>query len=119
MNQTHDIDVYGKASELICAGCSHGSEGSADGACSSCAPGAKRATLALVDEFRSLLEASELADRYRVSFFESTPENLARNADVQRLLSMASLEPVICIGGKIAYLGGFSPEGLLAELRKR
>ena len=119
MNQTHDIDVYGKAADLICAGCSHASAGSADDACSSCAPGSKRATIALVDEFRRLLEASELADRYRVSFFESTPENIARNEDVQRLLSMASLEPVICIGGKIAYLGGFSPDGLLAELRKR
>jgi len=119
VNQKHDIDVYGKAADLICAGCSHATEGSSEQGCSTCAPGAKRATIDLVDEFRRLLEASELADRYRVSFYESTPENIARDADVQRLLSMASLEPVICIGGKIAYLGGFSPEGLLAELLKR
>ena len=111
MNQPIDIDVYGKAEDLICAGCEH--------SCSECAPGAKRRTIELVDEFRALLAESELGSRYAVSFYESTPENIARNPDVQRLLSMASLEPVVCLGGAVTYLGGFSPEGLLSELRKK
>lgn len=106
------IEVYGKADDMICAGC--------DGHdCGACAPGEKKATKALVLEFEMLLAASELAGAYSVAFLESTPENIARNADVERLLSMARLEPVICVGGKIAYLGGFSPQGLLDELRKK
>lgn len=105
------IEVYGKADDAICAGCDHD--------CGTCAPGAKRRTAELVDEFAALLSASDLGSLYDVSFFESTPDNIDRNPDVQRLLSMASLEPVVCIGGKVAYLGGFSPEGLLDELRKK
>ena len=105
------IDVYGKADDEICAGCEH--------SCAECSPGAKRRTRDLVDEFAHLLAASELGGQYTVNFYESTPGNIARNPDVERILSMASLEPVICIGGAIAYLGGFSPEGLLSELRKK
>ncbi len=111
MNEPIHIDVYGKAEDLICAGCEH--------SCSQCAPGVKRRTIELVDEFRQLLTASELGGSYSVFFYESTPENIARNPDVQKLLSMASLEPVVCLGGAVTYLGGFSPEGLLAELRKK
>lgn len=111
MNQRIDIDVYGKADDLICAGCEH--------SCGECAPGTKRKTSDMVEEFRSLLAASELGDRYSVTFYESTPDNIARNPDVKNLLSMASLEPVICIGGAVTYLGGFSPEGLLSELLKK
>jgi len=103
------IEVYGKADDEICSGCDHD--------CGGCSPGAKRRTAELVEEFSALLKASELGTSYAVTFYESTPDNIARNPDVQRLLSMASLEPVVCIGGKVAYLGGFSPEGLLEELR--
>jgi len=111
MNQVINIDVYGKAEDQICAGCEH--------SCGDCKPGTKRRTIELVDEFRTLLAASELGGRYSVTFYESTPQNIARNYDVQKLLSMASLEPVVCLGGKVTYLGGFSPEGLLSELRKK
>lgn len=106
------IEVYGKAEAMICAGC----EGHD---CGGCKPGEKKATRVLVDEFGALLKASELGGSYELSFYESTPESIARNPDVERLLSMAQLEPVVCIGGKISYLGGFSPEGLLEELRKK
>ena len=112
MNQVINIDVYGKADEEICAGC----EGHS---CGDCSPGVKRRTIELVREFQSLLAASELGDLYTVTFYESTPQNIAGNPDVERLLSMASLEPVVCIGGAISYLGGFSPDGLLTELRKK
>ena len=111
MNKSISIDVYGKADDEICAGCEH--------SCAECSPGAKRRTRDLVDDFARLLASSELGGRYAVNFYESTPDNIARNTDVERILSMASLEPVICIGGAIAYLGGFSPEGLLTELRKK
>ncbi len=111
MSQAINIDVFGKADDEICAGCEH--------SCATCAPGAKRRTADLVEEFSALLASSELGARYSVAFYESTPENIARNPDVQRLLSMASLEPVVCIGGAVSYLGGFSPEGLLEELRKK
>jgi hypothetical protein len=112
MNEKIKIEVYGKADDEICSGC----EGHD---CGGCAPGTRRRTPELVDEFSVLLAESELGGRYAVTFVESTPENIARNPDVERLLSMASLEPVICIGGRIVYLGGFSPDGLLLELRKK
>jgi uncharacterized protein (DUF2252 family) len=63
----------------------------------------------------ALLASSELGSPLSVSFYESTPENIARNDAVRQLLSMAALEPVVCIGGKVSYLGGFSPEGLLDQ----
>ncbi len=106
------IDVYGRACDEICAGC----EGHA---CGDCEPGPKKLTIQLIREFEVLLAASGLGRTYTLNFYESTPENLARNPDVQKLLTMAKLEPVICIAGKIAYLGGFSPEGLLTELQRR
>lgn len=106
------IDIFGRASEELCAGCdSH--------ACGTCEPGPKKPTIQLVREFEVLLAASGLGRIYTLNFYESTPENIARNPDVQKLLSMAQLEPVICVAGKIAYLGGFSPEGLLTELQRR
>lgn len=112
MQEPTPIDVFGRALDEICAGC----EGHA---CGDCQPGPKKPTIELVREFETLLAASELGSSYTLNFYESTTENIARNPDVQKLLSMASLEPVICIAGKIAYLGGFSPEGLLSELRRR
>jgi hypothetical protein len=111
MNQPTIKDVYGRADDEICAGCEH--------LCAECSPGDKRRTRDLVEEFAQLLASSELGGRYTVNFWESTPGNIARNPDVERILSMASLEPVICIDSAIAYLGGFSPEGLLTELRKK
>lgn len=107
MNQVINIDVYGKAENQICAGCEH--------SCGECKPGTKRRTIELVDEFRALLAASDLGGRYSVTFYESTPQNIARNYDVQNLLSMASPEPVVCLDGKVTYLGGFSPEDLFSQ----
>lgn len=112
MSTTINIDIFGHAQDQICSGC----EGHD---CGSCSPGEKKATIDLVNDFSRLLSASELGSSYSVAFYESTPDNIRRLPDVERLLSMAKLEPVVCIGGKIAYLGGFSPEGLLEELRKK
>ncbi len=108
----HTIEIYGHADAQICSGC----EGDH---CGSCAPGEKKRTIELVDDFRTILKNSELGTDYSVEFFESTPETISRNPDVEKLLSMANLEPVICLDTKISYLGGFSPEGLLTELRKK
>ncbi|HOX91552.1 MAG TPA: hypothetical protein PLC54_01420, partial [Spirochaetales bacterium] len=90
MNTTISIEIFGHAQEAICSGC----EGQA---CGSCSPGEKKATLDLVNEFSALVAASELCSYYTVAFYESTPENIKRLPDVQRLLSMAKLEPVVCI----------------------
>lgn len=112
MNEPIHIEVFGHAADEICSGC--------DGHdCGDCAPGVKKPTIELVEEFGALLAASELAGAYALSFHEATPENIRLIPDVERLLSMAKLEPVVCVDGKIAYLGGFSPEGLLEELRKK
>jgi len=105
------IDVYGFADKMICAGCEgHG--------CTSCSPSEKQKTIDLVNEFRSLLEKSEFSTNASVNFFEATTENIARHDDVQNILSMAELDPVIVINDKLSYMGGFSPLGLLEELRK-
>jgi len=114
MNEEHmiQVEIFGKADKEICAGCD-GHE------CNACSPGIKTKTSQLVADFTRLLAASELAQTHLVQFYEATPQNIARNADVERLLSMAELDPVICFDGKIAYLGGFSPEGLMLELRKK
>lgn len=105
------IDVYGFADKMICAGCEgHG--------CTSCSPAEKQKTIDLVNEFRSLLEKSEFASYASVNFFEATTENIARHDDVQNILSMAELDPVIVINDKLSYMGGFSPLGLLEELKK-
>ncbi len=106
-----EIEIFGKAEDEICSGCEHD--------CGDCSPGDKKRTIDLVNEFSELINKSEFNGQYSVAFYESTKENIAKYKDVQQLLSMASLEPVICIGGSIAYLGGFSPEGLLEELRKK
>jgi len=106
------IEVYGHADAQICSGC----EGDR---CGGCAPGEKKRTIDLVGEFEAILKNSELGGSYSVEFIEATPENIGRNPDVERLLSMANLEPVICLDGKITYMGGFSPDGLLTELRKK
>ena len=50
--------------------------------------------------------------------FRSSDESLMRNDSVRELLSVAHLEPAICLDGKVMYLGGFSPEGLLEQLEK-
>lgn len=54
-----------------------------------------------------------------VEFYEATDENIARHPDVQKLLGAADLSPAIVMDGKLLFLGGFSPEGLLEEARKR
>jgi hypothetical protein len=106
----HKIDIYGFAKQELCAGCDHcGSE--------DCKPGAKQATSKLVDEFTSLLKKENFPAE--VSFFEATEENIAHNEDVQKILSMAELAPAIVLNDKLLFLGGFSPQGLLDEIRKR
>lgn len=110
--ETLKIEVYGIADKMICSGCEgHG--------CSTCSPGEKARTIDLFERFRELLGRSEFAPRSSAEFFEATPPNIARNEDVAKLLTMAELDPVIVLNGKVAYMGGFSPEGLLEELRKR
>ncbi|MBU0936918.1 MAG: hypothetical protein KKC64_14995 [Spirochaetes bacterium] len=110
----HHIEVYGRAEKELCFGCSsHESE------CASCAPSAKKRTIDLFADFTALLQSTGLAPDWSAEFLEATPDNISRNADVQRILSMAELDPVICIDGKICYLGGFSPDGLLTEIRKQ
>lgn len=105
------IEIYGYAAQEICAGC----EGHCgDGACQ---PGAKKTTQALVEEFKSLMQASGIPAE--TTFYEATRENLARNEDVNRVLSMADLTPAIVLNGKLLFFGGFSPEGLVEEVKKR
>jgi len=107
----NSIDIYGYADQKICAGC----EGScADG---DCAPGTHRSTRDLVAEFRRLLDQAGIAAT--VDFYEATPENLERHADVQQVLSMAELTPAVVLNGKLLFFGGFSPDGLVEEVRRR
>lgn len=107
----HIIDIYGYADREICSGC----EGTCgDGECS---PGAKRKTLDMVNEFISLLKAAGIAAE--TTFFEATDENIARHQDVSKILSMADLTPAIVMDGKLLFFGGFSPEGLVEEVKKR
>jgi disulfide oxidoreductase YuzD len=106
----HKIEIYGFAEQELCAGCDHcGSE--------DCKPGAKQATSKLVAEFKSLLVKENFPAE--VFFYEATEENIAKNDDVKKILSMAELAPAIVLDGKLLFLGGFSPEGLLEEIRKR
>ncbi len=107
----HEIEIFGFADREICSGC--------EGECGagSCEPGAKVATRALVKEFEGLLAASGLDAK--ASFYEATDENLERNADVKKVLSMADLSPAITLDGKLLFFGGFSPEGLVSEIAKR
>jgi hypothetical protein len=55
MTEPTPIDVYGRASEEICAGC----EGHA---CGDCEPGPKKQTIQLVREFEVLLAAAGLGN---------------------------------------------------------
>ncbi len=105
------IEIYGYETQEICAGC-EGHCGEAD-----CKPGAKKTTKALVEEFKALLEREGLPAQ--TTFYEATKENIARHEDVNRVLSMAELTPAIVLNGKLLYFGGFSPEGLVEEVRKR
>jgi hypothetical protein len=112
----HSIEIYGFADRELCAGCSHehGAAACGDGAC---APGAKKPTRDLVAEFTRLI-ANEGLD-VTVAFYEATDDAIARHADVQKLLGMADLSPAIVMDGKLLFLGGFSPQGLLEETKKR
>lgn len=107
----HNIDIYGYAAQEICAGC--------EGYCgdSACQPGAKKTTQTLVQEFVVLLEKTGISAK--TNFYEATPENLERHEDVQKILSMAELTPAIVLDGKLLFFGGFSPEGLVEEVRHR
>lgn len=110
------IDVYGYADQMICAGCdSHPGEG----ACASCKPGEKKGTGDLVRDFAALLESSEYSGKARVEFNEADDSIKEKAPEIHRLLTMADLSPAIAVDGKVLFLGGFSPEGLLDELRKR
>jgi hypothetical protein len=110
----HSIEIYGFAKQELCAGCEGhcGLTGGGD-----CKPGAKQATEKLVNEFKSLLTEQNFPAT--ISFYEATDKNIARNEDVKKILSMADLAPAIVLDGKLLFLGGFSPQGLLEEIRKR
>jgi hypothetical protein len=110
----HSIEIYGFAERELCAGCTHEH---GDSGCATCAPGAKKPTLELVDDFRRMVEKDGFAAS--VDFYEATDDNIARHPDVQKLLGMADLSPAIVMDGKLLFLGGFSPEGLLVEAKKR
>lgn len=111
------IEIFGYADQMVCAGCdSHEGEGAG---CASCQPGAKRGTRELVEEFSRLLESTEYRGVASVAFAEADETIKERAPEVYRLLSMADLAPAIAVDGKVLYLGGFSPLGLLEELRKR
>jgi hypothetical protein len=70
-----------------------------------------------VDEFERLIRNEGLD--VAVRFYEATEENIARHEDVRKLLSAADLSPAVVMDGRLLFLGGFSPEGLLEETRKR
>ncbi len=70
-----------------------------------------------MEDFRSLAIAEGLP--LDVRFFEATDENIARQEDVRKILSAADLTPAIVMDGKLLFLGGFDPEGLLEEAKKR
>ncbi|QQO09240.1 hypothetical protein [Breznakiella homolactica] len=105
----HSIEIYGYGDQEICSGC--------EGHCGDCAPGAKKATRLLVSEFESLISKTDFSGDVR--FYEATEENLRRNEDVRKILTMADLAPAIVLDGKLLFLGGFSPEGLVEEVKKR
>ncbi len=112
----HSIEIYGYADRELCAGCSHEHGDSACGS-GACDPGTKRPTRELVAEFTRLTENAGIDAS--VTFFEATDENIARHPDVLKLLGMADLSPAIVLDGKLLFLGGFSPAGLLEEAKKR
>ncbi|MFA6504747.1 MAG: hypothetical protein WCT14_01545 [Treponemataceae bacterium] len=112
----HSIEIYGFADRDLCAGCAH-EHGESNCGSGSCAPGSKRPTRELVAEFEALVKKENL-DAW-VGFYEATDENIERHPDVKKILGMADLSPAIVLDGKLLFLGGFSPEGLLAEAKKR
>lgn len=108
---TYQIEIYGFADQELCAGCEgHCGDGN-------CKPGSKQATSKLVDEFKLLLAEENFPAE--VTFYEAAEENISRHEDVKKVLSMAELAPAIVLNGKLLFLGGFSPQGLLDEIRKR
>ena len=111
------IEIFGYADQLVCSGCD--SQEGQDEGCATCQPGAKRGTAELVREFAQLIESSEYRGKATVEFAEADEAIKERAPEVHRLLSMADLAPAIAVDGKVLYLGGFSPDGLLEELRKR
>lgn len=112
MHKKHRIEIFGYGNKAICAGC--------DGHdCAGCGTESKQATSELVAEFQALLAASDLAAEFETGFIEASDEAVAVNPAVASLLSMAELDPIICIDGSIAYMGGFSPSGLIVELQKK
>jgi hypothetical protein len=111
------IEIFGYANQMVCSGCDS-NEGESAG-CAVCQPGAKRSTVELVEEFARLLESTEYRGKASVEFAEADDTIKERAPEVHRLLSMADLAPAIVVDGKVLYLGGFSPVGLLDELRKR
>jgi hypothetical protein len=106
----HKIEIYGFANQELCAGCDHCGGGD-------CKPGLKQMTSALVDDFKSLVVKENFP--CEVMFYEATEENISRNDDVKKILSMAELAPAIVLDEQLLFLGGFSPQGLLNEIRKR
>lgn len=112
----HSIEIYGFADRELCAGCAH-EHGETSCGSGSCVPGAKRPTRDLVAEFEALLRKDKIDAA--VAFFEATDDNIERHPDVKKILGMADLSPAIVMDGKLLFLGGFSPEGLLAETKKR
>ena len=113
----HSIEIYGFADRELCAGCAHDEAHGHGCSSGSCAPGAKRATRELVAEFTRLIQAEGLD--VSVNFYEATEENIARHEDVKKLLSAADLSPAIVLDGRLLFLGGFSPAGLVEETKKR
>ena len=107
----HKVEVFGYGSDLINASacdCEHcGTE-----------PCKKEKMLDVYKKFSELLGASALGKTVTSEFIEISDESLMRNDSVRELLSVAHLEPAICLDGKVMYLGGFSPEGLLEQLEK-
>ncbi len=107
----HKIDIYGFADRELCAGC----EGHCGGG--DCKPGAKQTTSKLIGELKALLTEQDFPGE--VTFYEASEENIGRHEDVKKILSVADLAPAIVLDGKLLFLGGFSPRGLLDEICKR
>jgi hypothetical protein len=112
----HSIEIYGFADRELCSGCEH-EHGESSCGSGTCAPGAKRPTSELVADFEALIKDEKID--VTVGFYEATDENIERHPDVKKILSMADLSPAIVMDGKLLFLGGFSPEGLLVEAKKR
>jgi hypothetical protein len=108
------ITVVGYPEETLC-GSSCGDHG-----CASCGSGlaARMRTDELFREFESLMAASEYRS-VSLEFVHAESEGVERYPEIAKLLAVASLSPVVAIDGSPFCWGGFSPEGMMAELRKR